>query len=46
MNAVEIEEAISTLAEAPFSAETFPYGIWHWLHPAFISIGWVRYAEN
>ncbi len=25
MNAVEIEEAVSRLAEAPFNAETFPY---------------------
>jgi hypothetical protein len=25
MNAVEIEEAVSKLAEAPFDAETFPY---------------------
>jgi hypothetical protein len=26
MNAVEIEEAISALAEAPLDARTFPYG--------------------
>lgn len=25
MNAVEIEEAVSRLAEQPFDAETFPY---------------------
>ena len=25
MNAVEIEEAVSTLAEAPFDPETFPF---------------------
>jgi hypothetical protein len=25
MNAVEIEEAVSALAEAPFNAQTFPY---------------------
>src|ERR1035438_1609640 len=25
MNAVEIEEAVSTLAEAPFDAKAFPY---------------------
>jgi hypothetical protein len=25
MNAVEIDEAVSNLAEAPFDAETFPY---------------------
>src|SRR5882724_10665290 len=31
MNAVEIEEAVSTLAEAPFNAETFPYDF----HQAF-----------
>ena len=26
MNAIEIEEAISTLAEEPFNAEEFPFG--------------------
>jgi hypothetical protein len=27
MIAVEIEEAVSKLAEAPFDAESFPYGL-------------------
>ena len=28
MNAVEIEEAISTLAELPFDATEFPFASW------------------